>query len=58
LRKNDALTLQVPMSGMPDMMPASLAMAVAPRKGKIIKKWFLEDEKICYKMVYHTLYLR
>jgi len=46
------------MSGMPDMMPASLAMAVAPRTGKIIKKWFLEDEKICYKMVYHTLYLR
>jgi len=42
------------------MTPTSFAVPVAPRTGKIIKNgllMFLKDEKICYKMVYYTLYL-
>jgi len=36
------------------MRPASLAAAVAPRTGKIIRV-FLKEEKICYKMIYFIL---
>jgi len=48
------------MSCMPDMTPTSLAAAVVPRTGKIIKNGtvFLKEEKIYYKMIYYTLYLR
>jgi len=42
------------MSGMPDITLTSLAAAVVPRTGKI--KNGLRG-KICYKMVYYTLYL-
>jgi len=39
------------MSDMPDMTPTSLAAAVAPRSGKIIKNGLRGgEEKICYKM--------
>jgi len=38
------------MSGMPDMMPTSLAEAVAPRTGKIIK--------ICYGHYGQTIFKR
>jgi len=45
------------MSGMPDMTSTSLAAAVAPRTGKMIKNIvFLKEEKICYKMVNYTLH--
>jgi len=39
----------VPMSCMPDMTPTSLAAAVAPRTGKIIKNRlsFFERGEIC-----------
>jgi len=42
---------------MGDMTPTSLAVAVAPRTGKIIKNglMFLKEKKICYKMVYYTI---
>jgi len=41
------------------MTVTSLVAVVAPRTGKIIKNGpvFLKKEKICYKMVYYTLYL-
>jgi len=44
------------MSYMPDMTPTSLAAAVAPRTGKIIKMGsvFLKEERFFYKMVYYT----
>jgi len=47
------------MSGIPDMTPTSLAAAVAPRTGKIIKNSLrvFERENIFYKMVYYTLHL-
>jgi len=44
---------------MSDMTSTSLAAAVAPRTGKIIKNGliFLKEGKICYKMGYYTLCL-
>jgi len=47
------------MSDMPDMTPTSLAAAVAPRTGKIIKNGpvFLKEEKIFYKIMYYILHL-
>jgi len=41
-------------SCMPDMTPTSLVVAVMPCTGKIVKKGFLKEEKICYKMVCYT----
>jgi len=49
------------MSCVPDiMMPRSLVTVVAPRTGKLLKMApvFLKDQKIYYKIVYYTLYLR
>jgi len=39
-------------------MPSSLAAAVAPRLAEPLKiaSKFLKKEKICYKMVYYTLF--
>jgi len=48
------LTLQVPMSRIPDMTQTP---AVAPRTGKLLKM-VSNEEKICYTMVYYTLHLR
>jgi len=47
------------MSGIPDMTPMALAAPVAPRTGKPLKmaSAFLKEEKICYQIVYYTLYL-
>jgi len=39
------------------MTPTSFAAPVAPRTGKINKNVFLQEEQICCKMVYYTLYL-
>jgi len=47
------------MSGMSGMTPTSLAAAVVSRKVKIIKigPVFSKEERICYQMIYYTLYL-
>jgi len=51
-KNREKIILQMPLSDISDMTPTSFA---APRTGKIIKK--MKEEKICYKMVYYTLYL-
>jgi len=42
------------------MTPTSIVAVVAPRTGKIIDNGLsiLKKEKICYKYVYYTLYLK
>jgi len=52
------LTLKVRRTAIEGMKPCSLALDVAPLPGKIIKNrlaMFLQEEKICYKMVCYTL---
>jgi len=52
------LTLQMPMWSILHVTMTSLVAVVALRTGKIIKNnVFLKEEKICYQMVYYTLYL-
>jgi len=54
--KYKTLTLKVRGTAIDGMKLSSLALA--PLTGKIIKSasMILKDEKICYKMVYYTLY--
>jgi len=44
---------------MSDMVPTLFVAAVAPHTGKFMKNGLsvLKEEKICYKIVYHTLCL-
>jgi len=52
------LTLKVPMSDIPDMTLTSLAVAVAPRTGKIIKngrRIFERGENLLQNSILHSL---
>jgi len=45
------LTLEVPMSGMPNMTPQVTCSGCSASYSQNNKKMFLKEEKICYKII-------